>query len=132
MKQGLVFTLVLFNLFKMTAFSDNFRYDCFSYYWNGYEGESSRKMSLTVTNKTQATADILEETWDKNLGGNLDVNYRSRGKIKYLKFGYELLLEDALLVGGKKLRDGTLGGFARVEGTAEGGFYQYKFICKAL
>lgn len=114
----------------VSSYADTkYEYKCFSYYWNGDDHEKGT-MLLEVTSK-KATADILEVQWDENLGGDRDPDYNSRGAVKFVKFGYNLIVEKALLSGGKELRDGSLGGFARVEGEAEGGFYQYKFICKA-
>lgn len=120
--------IVLALLVSSSAFARSYDYDCFSFYWNGYEGESGT-MSLSV-NARSATADIHEESWDENLGGKLDSSYRSRGDTPFVKFGGELIVEKSLLTGGRRLRDGNWGGIGRVEGQAEGGFYQYKFICK--
>jgi hypothetical protein len=119
--------LVLAALISFGAHARPYDYECFSFYWNGYEGEKGT-MDLTV-NARKATADIHEVTWDEDLGGNLDTSYQSRGDIPYVRFG-EIIAEKSLLTGGRRLRDGNWGGFARVEGQAEGGFYQYKFICK--
>lgn len=126
MKNSLMAIVTL--LIGTTTFANTYEYKCFSYYWNGYKGAKGT-MSLTVGGDT-ASADIAEESWDKNLGGNFNPNYKSKGSIKFVKFGSELILEESLVNGGKTLRDGTLGGIARVEGQAEGGFFQYKFICK--
>lgn len=115
------------SLLSLSAAAANFNYNCFSYYWNGSDNDKGT-MLLTL-NSESATANILEESWD-DLGGLLNQKYKSRGAIKYVKFGNELIVEEALLSGGKVLRDGSLGGFVRVEGEAEGGFFQYKFICK--
>ena len=115
-------------LIGTSAFANSYEYKCYSFYWNGYDHEKGT-MSLTVDGNT-ATADINEEYWDENLGGKLNPKYKSKGPLKFLKFGSELLLEEALIDGGKTLRDGSLGGIARVEGQAEGGFFQYKLICK--
>jgi hypothetical protein len=104
-----------------------YNYSCWSFYWNG-DDQQRGTMTLTVSGNS-AKADIIEENWD-NLGGNIDRKYRPRGKMKFLKFGHNLILEESLVSGGHKLRDGSLGGIARVEGEGEGGFYQYKFICK--
>ncbi len=115
------------SLISPTAFA-SYEYKCFGYYWNGDEHESGT-MTLLV-DEDHATGDVHAKNWNERFGGNRDENYKSRGSIKYLKFGHELILEEVLIGGGKILRDGTLGGFARAEGEAEGGFYQYKFICK--
>lgn len=120
--------LVLTLFVSFGAQARSYDYECFSFYWNGYDGMSGI-MDLSV-NAKKATADIREVSWDDgDLGGNLDPSYRSRGEIPYLRFG-GLILEKSLTTGGRRLRDGRWGGFARVEGEAEGGFYQYKFICK--
>ena len=119
--------IVLAMLVSTSAFARSYEYDCYSYYWNGYEGEKGT-MSLSVNART-AAADINEESWD-DLGGKIDSSYRSRGNVPYVKYGNELIVEKSLLTGGRRLRDGNWGGFARVEGEAEGGFFQYKFICK--
>lgn len=124
--KNLIIGLLAFG--SMSAFAKTHTYKCYSYYWNGDE-QSHGTMTLEVNNKT-AKADIAEESWDDNLGGNLNSTYRSRGAIKYVKFGSELIVQESLLTGGTKLDDQSYGGFARVEGEAEGGFYQYKFICK--
>lgn len=108
--------------------AQDYDYKCFSYYWNGDNREKGT-MTLSLNSRT-ATADIIEESWDKNLGGTLNEKYKSKGKIKFIKYGTNLIVEEALVSGGRALRDGSLGGFGRVEGQAEGGFYQYKFICK--
>ena len=113
--------LISFNVFAHD-------YKCFSYYWNGYENEKGT-MLLSV-DQNFADADIVEESWDKKIGGALNPKYKSEGKIKFIKYGHDLILEDVLINGGKILNDGSLGGIARVEGQGEGGFYQYKFICK--
>lgn len=125
MKNALIVFATL--LIGTSAFANTYEYKCYSFYWNGENQEGT--MSLVVDGDT-AKADIDEESWDKDLGGKLNPKYKSRGSLKFLKFGYELLLESALVKGGKTLRDGSLGGIARVEGEAEGGFFQYKFICK--
>ncbi len=85
-------------------------------------------MNLTISG-TKASADILEESWD-HLDGPLNPKYKSKGSIPFIKFGDSLIVESTLANGGRELRDGQFGGIARVEGQAEGGFYQYKFICK--
>lgn len=119
--------LISLNIF---AHETTYNYKCFSYYWNG-DDQQKGTMNLSVSEQS-ASANIVEELWDENLGGALNPNYRSRGSIEYAKFGQELIVEKVLIKGGKKLRDGSMGGFARVEGVAEGGFYQYKFVCKHL
>lgn len=128
MKTALLFGTFFVLVASSSAEAASYNYKCFSYYWNGYEGEKGT-MKLSLNSKS-ARADILEESWDDDLGGSIDTKYRSRGSVKYVKFGANLIVEEALLEGGKELRDGSLGGFARVEGQAEGGFFQYKFICK--
>lgn len=125
---GKILLAVATLLLSTSAFAQRYEYKCFSYYWNGYDGLKGT-MSLIVDGNT-ASADIDEEAWDQNLGGLLNPRYKSKGSIKFLKFGSQLILEEALVSGGKTLKDGKLGGIARVEGEAEGGFYQYKFICK--
>lgn len=114
-------------LIGTTAFANTYEYKCYSFYWNGDNEKGT--MSLIVDSDS-AKADIDSESWDENLGGKLNPKYKSKGSLKFFKFGDNLLLEGALVNGGKTLRDGSLGGIARVEGEAEGGFYQYKFICK--
>lgn len=115
-------------LMGTSAFAETYKYNCFSFYWNGHQNEKGT-MSLVVNGDT-AKASIPGEEWAKSLGGKININYRSKGEIKFLNYGYGLILEEPLVTGGKRLRDQTLGGIARVEGRAEGGFYQYKFICK--
>lgn len=66
---------------------------------------------------------------------DLNIKYRSRGPIKYLKYGKysnAVIVEESLVTGGRLLDDGRKGGFARIEGEAEGGFFQYKFICNVF
>jgi|GEM_PF-4427232 len=128
MKNLSLFLLALVAVNSNSVFAESLEYKCFSYYWNGHDGDKGT-MNLTV-NAQEAHGDILEESWDEEIGGKLNPAYKSRGAVKYVKFGYNLILEKVLLSGGKELRDGEMGGFARVEGQAEGGFYQYKFICK--
>ncbi len=118
--------LVLAALISFGAEARSYTYECKSIYWNGYN--ESGTMSLSV-NARKATADIHEESWDEGLGGNLNPNYRSRSERPYVKFGGDLIVEKSLLTGGRRMRDGNWGGVARVEGQAEGGFYQYKFLC---
>lgn len=119
--------LVLAALFSFGAEASSFGYECQSFYWNGLEGSGT--MDLAV-NARRATADIREEMWDTNLGGKINANYRSRGKRPFVKYGNQLIVEKSLLTGGRRMRDGNWGGIARVEGQAEGGFYQYKFTCR--
>lgn len=119
--------IVLALLVSFGAEARSFKYDCQSFYWNGYQGESGT-MELAV-NARKATADIREESWDENLGGNINLNYQSRGDKPFVKFGNNLIVEKSLLTGGRRMRDGNWGGIARVEGKAEGGFFQYKFNC---
>lgn len=106
------------------AHFETFHYTCFS-----YDNDESYVMTLAA-DLAEAKASIEGQQWAEDLGGVRDQNYRSRGSIPYAKFGRELILERVLLDGGKPLNDGQMGGFARVEGEAEGGFYQYKFVCK--
>ncbi|MCM2323018.1 MAG: hypothetical protein NDJ90_07125 [Oligoflexia bacterium] len=128
MKKKLVVALLSLST-ASSAFAGGIDYRCFSYYWNGDRHEKGT-MDLSVA-ADSATANIVEELWDDGtLGGKIDSSYRPRGSVKYVKFGSNLIVEAALLSGGKKLRDGSLGGFVRVEGQAEGGFYQYKFVCR--
>lgn len=107
-------------LFVTSAMADLYEYKCYSF----------RGSMTLIVDGDQAFADINGETWDKDIGGKQNLKYKSKGIIKFLKFGTNLLLEESLVDGGLELRDGTLGGIARVEGEAEGGFYQYKYICK--
>lgn len=123
-----MFFVLVLSFVSAPAMAKTYKYRCYSYDWNGDSTERG-EMSLTVS-KTKATADIKSVSWDQGLGGPLDRSYKSRGPVRYLKFGDELILEEVLVDGGKTLREGDLGGFARVEGEAEGGFYQYKFICR--
>ena len=122
----LILATILFSTF---AFARNYSYECTSYYWNGYEIDAPATMVLEV-NGDRAFANIMDVSWDDNLGGKLDAQYISYGVIKLIKFGETLLVEGSLLSGGKKLKDGGLGGIARVEGLWNGHLYQYKFICK--
>jgi hypothetical protein len=125
-----IFLTLLFTSFlSLSSFAETFNYKCFSYYWNGRDDEKGTL--LLKVNSKNAEADIVEESWDESIGGERNLNYKSRGAIRWAKFGYNLILEEVLLEGGKELKDGQWGGLARVEGQAEGGFYQYKFICKA-
>ena len=126
MKHLVMITCAL--LITTSVFAREYSYQCFSYYWNGYENIKGT-MNVEVNDKV-AKADILEVTWDEKLGGILNPTYISLGAIKFVKFGHSLLLEEVLISGGKQLYDGSIGGIARVEGQAEGGLYQYKFICK--
>lgn len=124
MKTFLMALLVATTSLPLTALAANFKYKCFS-----YDGE--KQIMVLALNAQKATADILGESWDEdNLGGRINPNYRPRGPASYVKYGYNLVVEKVLLTGGKQLRDGSIGGFARVEGEAEGGFYQYKFVCR--
>lgn len=119
--------LVLALLMSASAFGRAYDYDCYSFYWNGSDsGKGTMELSV---NARKATADIHSESWD-NLGGLIDSSYRSRGERTFVKYGSELIVEKSLLTGGRRLRDGSWGGIARVEGEAEGGFFQYKFYCK--
>jgi hypothetical protein len=119
--------MVLAVLVSFGAQARSFDYGCYSFFANGSNDQQTMDLSV---NARKATADIHEASWDNNLGGNLDSSYHSRGNVPFVKFGNELIVEKALLTGGKRLRDGSWGGVARVEGQAEGGFFQYKFICK--
>jgi hypothetical protein len=121
MKRFLVLALLSFG-----AEARSFNYECHSFYWNGYEDSGTMELSV---NARKATADIREESWDENLGGKFNPNYRSRSERPYVKFGDDLIVEKSLLSGGRRLKDGNWGGIARVEGEAEGGFFQYKFLC---
>ncbi len=120
--------LVLALLVSFGAQASSFKYDCFSYYWNDQEDES-HKMELVVYKKS-AKGTFHAQNLSLQVGGALNENYRSRGDITYVKYGTELVTEKSLMTGGRRLRDGNWGGFVRVEGRAEGEFYQYKFICK--
>lgn len=119
--------LVLALFVSFGAHARSYDYECSSFYWNGEEGTQGF-MDLSV-NPRKAKADIRDESWDNSLGGSLNESYRSRGDRPYVKFGNELIVEKSLLTGGRRMRDGSWGGIARVEGQAEGGFYQYKFTC---
>lgn len=120
---------LLFQLSVSSAFATNMDYRCFSYFWNGDEREKGT-LELSIA-QSSAQANIVEEMWDDGiLGGKIDQKYRSRGPVKYVRFGRYLIVEESMLTGGKRLRDGSMGGFVRVEGEAEGGFYQYKFVCR--
>ena len=120
--------LLIFSL-PLAAGATEFNYSCYCYHWNGYYYEKGT-MDLTL-NSNFAKANIIEVSWDDDsLGGSIDTKYRSRGSVKYVKFGKNLIVEESMLTGGKKLKDGNMGGFVRVEGRAEGGFYQYKFVCR--
>ena len=123
MKRLLV--LALFLSFGVQARS--YHYECNSFFWNGEEGIEG-VMDLSV-NARKATANIREESWDRVLGGNIVENYRSRSERPFVKFGNELIIEKALLTGGRRMRDGHWGGIARVEGSENGSFYQFKFNC---
>jgi hypothetical protein len=127
MKQFIIILAIAITVTGSDVFAAVYDYECYSYYWNGRNEKGT--MSLRVS-KTIASADIHQKSWDKDLGGKINKNYKSKGSIKFLKYGYNLILEEALVEGGKALKDGSLGGIARVEGEAEGGFFQYKFICK--
>jgi hypothetical protein len=122
-----IFALVVTFNFPFFVFAANYNYKCFSYFWNGYEHESGT-MDLTVNTKS-ATANSPEGGWGE-MGGKRNTKYKPRGAVEYVKFGNSLIVEKVLLTGGKELKDGSMGGIARFEGQAEGGFYQYKFICK--
>lgn len=126
--KNIIITLAM-TLAASTSLANTYSYNCFSYYWNGYEHQKGT-MTLIVSDRA-AAADIVEESWeDGDLGGATNPKYKSKGAIKFVKFGDNLILEEALVSGGKQLNDGSLGGIARAEGEAEGGFYQYKFVCK--
>jgi hypothetical protein len=122
-------------MFAASGFSapEEYEYSCFSFYWNG-DSNGRGTMSLTLTPK-KASADIVEEQWDDEmgLGGDIDTKYRSRGNLEFVKYGDSLIVKKSMLTGGRSLRGGSSGasgGIVRVEGEAEGGFFQYKFICK--
>lgn len=120
-----VLSFLFIIVLSFSAQASTYKYKCFSY------GDSEKvTMDLSIDSQT-ATADILEMLWDQDIGGPLDENYKPRGNVKYLRYGHSLIVAPELVTGGKELRDGDLGGFARVEGEAEGGYYQYKFICKS-
>ena len=129
MNRTLLALALAFISLPTSAFAADFEYKCFSYYWNGKDNQKGT-MDLVVGSNS-AMANIVEESWDDDdIGGARDTKYKSRGRIEYVKFGSILIVEKVLLTGGKALDDGRLGGFVRVEGQAEGGFYQYKFVCK--
>lgn len=117
--------------FSTLAQAETYNYKCFSYYWNGDTHEKGT-LDLTV-NLKKANATLIGENGqiDDKAGGSRNIKYKSKGSIKYAKFGYSLIVEEALLTGGRILKDGSFGGFARFEGEAEGGFFQYKFVCKS-
>lgn len=112
--------LVLALFVSFGAYARSYDYEC--------QSNNDQVMDLSV-NPRKATADIREESWDRNLGGNINESYRPRGDRPYVKFGNELIVEKSLLTGGRRMRDGNWGGIARVEGQAEGGFFQFKFNC---
>jgi len=114
-------------LFSASVFAKDYSYECSSYYWNGFDGENAT-MILKVSGDT-AYANIMEVSWDDNLGGQLDAQYISYGVVKFVKFGADLYLDGSLLNGGRKLKDGSMGGIAKVEGLWKGHMYQYKFVC---
>ncbi len=97
MKISFLFVVLMQLASTISAQAENYSYSCFSYYWNGHDGQRGT-MQLSV-NPESAQADILEESWDKGLGGMINANYRSRGPVKYVKFGSELILEEVLLIG---------------------------------
>lgn len=121
--------LLTFALFVTTAVAEarSYKYDCYSYYWNGSRTEKGT-MSLSV-NARLAHGRILNLDWAQDLGGRIEPDYRSEGDIPFVKYD-TLIIEKSLQTGGRRLRDGHWGGFARVEGQNLGSFYQYKFICK--
>ncbi len=104
-------------------------YKCYSYQVNGQK--NTDEIMLISVSESFSQGNILNESWDDHfIGGELNANYKSKGPIKYKKYGQNLVIEESLLNGGRQLNDGIFGGFARAEGEAEGGFFQYKFICK--
>jgi len=108
-----------------------FNYKCFSYFWNGETGEKGTLDLAVSPHAAQATLKNQDgEAIDKS-NGPRNTNYRSRGSVRYAKFGYRIIAEESLITGGRRLDNGQLGGLARYEGEAEGGFFQYKFICKS-
>jgi hypothetical protein len=131
---GKIFLFVVSGLLTLSAQANtqSYKYTCYSYFWNGYADEKGT-LDLTVDDEVTAQANLNNEDGDliEQVGGSRNRNYRSRGAIKYAKFEGGLVIEESLLSGGRTLKDGSMGGFARVEGEAEGGFYQYKFVCKA-
>jgi hypothetical protein len=114
-------------LVSIPAHAAGFNYKCYSYFMNGHDEKAT--MDLKV-GKTVARAVIHENGMDEPVGGKIDPRYKSKGKVKYLRFGGGLIVQEALANGGERLKDGSLGGFVRFEGEAEGGFFQYKFVCK--
>ncbi len=125
MKKILFLGFVCFG--SINTYAAGFSYKCYSYYWNGNNDKGT--MSLVI-NGNLAKADILEVQWDNNLGGILNVNYKPQGSMQFIKYGTNLIVEKALVLGGRKLDNVNFGGIARIEGIAEGGFYQYKFLCR--
>ena len=124
--------IVFISLFSIQSFSSPARtwtYKCYSYYWNGYNEKGTLLLSVSHQSAT-AKIEQDKEIWHNGIGGLRNLNYRSRGSIEMYKYGNNLIVEKSLTVGGRQLNDGTMGGFVRWEGQAEGGFYQYKFICK--
>lgn len=117
--------IVMVTLVGVEASAQTQNYTCYSY--ESENNDQKYEMSLTIDGD-QAKADIKGEMWD-DIGGTLSTKYKSKGAIKFVKFGYDLVVEEALLSGGRELNNGSLGGFARAEGEVEGGFYQIKFIC---
>ncbi|RYF40118.1 MAG: hypothetical protein EOO38_22345 [Cytophagaceae bacterium] len=76
--------LLLFPFFvaPLSAIAQNHDYKCFSYSWNG--GQNEKGTMLLSVNAESATADILEELWDTNLGGPINKTYKSRSKLKHM------------------------------------------------
>lgn len=109
------------------ASTDTHHYRCTSYMVNGEK--NTKEIMLLSISQQEAVGDIINQSWDdKLIGGSLNVKYKSRGQFNYLKFG-NLIIEEDLLIGGRQLNDGSLGGVVRFEAEIEGGFTQYKFIC---
>lgn len=120
--------LVLALLITSAANASSYDYECFSYAWNN-NGHETDSMELTV-NARKATAEIGDVSWDENLGGAIVQDYRSRGAIPFVKYGKGLIVEKSLITGGRRLRDGSWGGFVNAEFSNEYGFNQFKYICK--
>lgn len=128
MKTSIFISTILIGSLASAA-NDSSMYQCTSTMING-QRNTTQTMFLSVS-ETAATADILNELWDNNLiGGERNTRYKPRSSARYIKFGRNLVVEESLAYGGRPLNDGSFGGWARVEGEFEGGFSQYKFICK--
>lgn len=122
--------LAVFTLFiSQLGFAKTHNYQCFSYYWNGYDHEKGTMQLSVSLEKAEGKVQQQDDGFTDEVGGPRNLRYRSRGSMEMYKYG-NLIVEKTLTAGGRPLRDGSYGGLARWEGQAEGGFFQYKFICK--